>query len=59
MKGNKLDHIIKTEQIEETLKVLAEFPAKFTFGVIDMLRRLPAAEQNKDVTEEVTNNQPA
>jgi len=54
-----MDHIIKTEQIEETLKVLGEFPAKYTFGVIDMLRRLPIIEQNKDITEEVTNNQPA
>lgn len=56
MTENKMDHIIKTEQIEETLKVLGEFPAKYTFGVIDMLRRLPAVEHDKEKAEEVTNN---
>lgn len=42
-----MNFIITKEILEETIKVLAEIPAKFSFNTIDALRKLPIVEEEK------------
>jgi len=48
-----MEFIITKELLEENIKVLAEIPAKFSFGMIDALRKLPAMHEKEEDKKEV------